>query len=60
MNCPRQNERERFTIKSVHETLYRYRLLVENLNEGIAMQDENDVITFVNDRFLEMLGYYKG
>ncbi|KUG21280.1 MAG: PAS domain S-box protein [Methanomicrobiaceae archaeon] len=35
----------------------RYRRLVENLNEGIWVIDPGGIITFVNSRMAEMLGY---
>lgn len=35
----------------------RYRLLVESMSEGILMQDEKGVITYLNDRFMEVIGY---
>ena len=35
----------------------RYRQLIENINEGILMEDKDGVITYVNDPFLKMLGY---
>jgi two-component system sensor histidine kinase UhpB len=35
----------------------RYRRLVENINEGILMQDKDGKITYVNEPFLEMIGY---
>ena len=34
-----------------------YRLLVETMNDGIGVQDAQGVITYVNDRVCEMLGY---
>jgi PAS domain S-box-containing protein len=34
----------------------RYRLLVETMNEGLAMADQNYVFTYVNERFCEMIG----
>ena len=34
-----------------------YRLLVETMNDGIGVQDAAGVITYVNDRVCEMLGY---
>ena len=34
-----------------------YRLLVETMNDGIGVQDAHGVITYVNDRICEMLGY---
>ncbi|MFC1677490.1 PAS domain S-box protein [Planctomycetota bacterium] len=35
----------------------RYRQLVDTMNEGLSVSDENYVFTFVNSRFAEMLGY---
>lgn len=34
----------------------RYRMLVETMNEGVGVQDENGIFTYVNDRYAEMLG----
>jgi PAS domain S-box-containing protein len=34
----------------------RYRLLVERMNEGVAVQDRDGVYTFVSDRFCEVIG----
>jgi PAS domain S-box-containing protein len=38
----------------------RYRILVETMTEGLGVQDENGVWTYVNDRLCEMLGYFHG
>ena len=35
----------------------RFRELLENLSEGIVILDKKNIITYANDRFLEMLGY---
>jgi PAS domain S-box-containing protein len=35
----------------------RYRLLVETMNDGLGVQDENGSLTYVNDRICEILGY---
>ncbi len=35
----------------------RYRQLVETMNEGLAVVDENSILIFLNNRFGEMLGY---
>lgn len=43
--------------KALRESEERYRLLVENLNDGLGMQDANGAIIFVNQRFCQMLGY---
>jgi len=37
----------------------RFRELLENLSEGIVILDKKNMITYANDRFLEMLGYRK-
>jgi two-component system cell cycle sensor histidine kinase/response regulator CckA len=34
----------------------RYRLLIESMNDGFVILDENDLFSFVNDKFLDMLG----
>jgi PAS domain S-box-containing protein len=36
-----------------------YRLLVETMNDGLAIQDGTGLLTFVNDKVCEMLGYSK-
>jgi PAS domain S-box-containing protein len=35
----------------------RYRLLIESMNDGFAILDEKDLFSFVNDKFLDMLGF---
>lgn len=37
----------------------KYQTLVETVNEGIVLADNNDVIKFVNKHYCEMLGYTK-
>ena len=37
----------------------RFRMLVENLNEGLNICDNSGTITYVNRKFLEILGYAK-
>lgn len=39
------------------ESEERYRSLINTISEGFGIQDENGVITYVNDRFCEMVGY---
>lgn len=34
-----------------------YRILVETMNEGLAVQDDRGIITYVNERLARMLGY---
>jgi len=36
-----------------------FRTLVETMHDGLIVQDENGIISYVNDRFCEMLGYKK-
>jgi PAS domain S-box-containing protein len=42
--------------KAFWESQERYRLLIESMNDGFAILDENDLFSFVNDRFLDMVG----
>jgi len=35
----------------------KFRMLVETMNEGLGVQNEDGLITYVNDKFCEMLGY---
>lgn len=34
-----------------------YRMLVEAMNDGLVQEDESGLITFINERFRDMLGY---
>lgn len=42
---------------ALRESEERYRMLVETMNEGLKVQDEHGLLTYVNKRFCEMLGY---
>ena len=44
---------------AIRESEKRYRTLVEALNEGLLQVDENAIIRFCNNRFLEMTDYTK-
>lgn len=35
----------------------KYRLLVETMNDGLGVQDEHGLVTYVNDRMCQMIGY---
>ena len=35
----------------------RYRMLVENMNEGIAMIDKDGIVSYINEKFIRMHGY---
>jgi PAS domain-containing protein len=37
----------------------KYRILVENISEGFAICNKNMVVTFVNDKVCEIIGYSK-
>ena len=43
--------------ETLRESEERYRHLVETMNEGLAMADQDYVFTFVNETLCEMLGY---
>ena len=43
-------------VKDLQESAHRHRTLVDTMNEGLVEVDENWNITFINDRFSEMLG----
>ena len=44
-------------LKALEESKTRYRTLVENMNEGLAIDDENGRLTYVNRAFCRMIGY---
>jgi PAS domain S-box-containing protein len=44
-------------LHALEESKTRYRMLVENMNEGLAIDDENGNLTYVNRAFCNMLGY---
>jgi PAS domain S-box-containing protein len=41
----------------LEESQRRYRILVETMNDGLAIDDENGNLMYANNAFLEMLGY---
>ncbi len=42
---------------ALQESEKRYRMLVESMRDGLVIQDDGDIITYVNNSFLNMLGY---
>lgn len=53
-----RNFKERMET-ALKESENRYRQLVENISEGIVMQDKRGVITYANDRFIDLIGFPK-
>jgi len=45
--------------QDTYETGTQYRQMVEAVNEGIMMADTSGIVTFVNNKMVEMLGYSK-
>jgi PAS domain S-box-containing protein len=43
--------------KALHESEQRYRLLIEGMNDGVILVDENGMLSYVNEKLAEMLGY---
>jgi PAS domain S-box-containing protein len=43
--------------EALSESEERYRMLIETMNEGLGMDDENGLLVYANDRLCEMLGY---
>ncbi len=43
--------------KALRQSEEKYRRLVDTMNEGLGVQDENGRVTYINDRFCELLGY---
>jgi PAS domain S-box-containing protein len=43
--------------EALRESEEKYRLLIESMNDGLAVLDNNNSFTYVNDRFLDMIGY---
>jgi len=46
------------TEMALRESEEKYRMLIETMNDGIVVQDENGLITYVNDRLCNMLGRF--
>ena len=57
-------EKDKFTLKkqtndALQKSEERYHRLVETMQEGLGVADQNYQFTFVNERFCEMLGYHR-
>jgi PAS domain S-box-containing protein len=47
------------TQNALAESEAKYRLLIESMNDGLVISDENDLITYCNEKFPDMVGYEK-
>jgi PAS domain S-box-containing protein len=43
--------------RELQESEERYRMLVETMNDGVGVQDEEGTVIYANDKFARMLGY---
>ncbi len=48
---------EKRTLEALRKSEERYRSLVETMSEGLVIYDENNLSTYANDKFCQMLGY---
>jgi PAS domain S-box-containing protein len=44
---------------ALRKSMERYQMLVETMNDGLGVLDENGIITFVNDKVCQMTGFSK-
>jgi len=45
------------TEEALRQSQEQYRTLIQTMSEGLAVQDEHGLLTYVNDRFCELVGY---
>lgn len=43
--------------EALRQSQEQYRTLIQTMSEGLAVQDEHGLLTYVNDRFCELVGY---
>jgi len=46
-------------VNKIKELKKQYRIIVENIGEGLVIYDKNMVVTFVNDKLCKIVGYNK-
>ncbi|HOZ46323.1 MAG TPA: PAS domain S-box protein [Candidatus Hydrogenedentes bacterium] len=56
-NCLTEITEHRRALKALEISEERHRMLVEAMNDGLGVQDENGVLIQVNDRLCRMFGY---
>ena len=49
--------RIKITEMALRKSMERYQMLIETMNDGLGVVDEDLVVTFVNDKLCEMTGY---
>ena len=53
------NQQLQDSEKALRKSEKQYRLLVETMNEGLIIRDSKGLLSYVNDRFCEMVGFDK-
>ncbi len=51
--------RIKITEMALRKSMERYQMLIETMNEGLGVVNENMIITFINDKVCELTGYNK-
>ncbi|MEW6586238.1 MAG: PAS domain S-box protein, partial [Nitrospirota bacterium] len=44
---------------ALQEAEEKYRVLIQTMNEGLGIQNAKGIVTYINDRFCDMVGYSK-
>jgi PAS domain S-box-containing protein len=55
----RDNTANRLIQEELHKNKERYQMLVDTMNDGLVVQNEFGLLTYVNDEFCKMLKYDK-
>ncbi len=49
--------RIKITEMALRKSMERYQMLIETMNEGLGVVNENMIVTFINDKVCELTGY---